>query len=403
MVKKDKKGKKNRKRIARQERRKRIRDNGGAIARILTEYNFRIIVYVSMLTIFGLIMVFSAGYYSAVNMIGKSPYYYLERHGMFVALGIVAMVICARIDYNRYKKFYILLAVFSIVSLLLVFSPLGVTVNFARRWINLGIINVTPSELSKLFMIIFTSAFLAENPVKVRSFVEGVLPLMVVTGMHFALIVKQPNLSTAIVIVAIVIGIMLVAGLNMAYVAAGGVAGVAGTVYILTNLKQSHWYARLTNWVDPFVDSQGAGYQLSQSILALGNGGFFGRGLGRSVSKNLYLPEPQNDFILAIIGEELGFFGIFLLMSLYLLLIYEGFKVAANAKDKFGFYLASGITIMLALQVIINVAVVTASMPTTGITLPFVSYGGTSVIVFLASMGILLNISHSSNIESVNR
>lgn len=402
MARKNKKEIKNNRKLAKQARRKRIRENGGIMARALTEYNFRIIVYVSILTIFGLIMILSAGYYSAVNMIGKSPYYYLLKHGIFVIVGIIAMIICSVFDYHKYKRFYIFFAVFSMASLLLVFSPLGVTVNFARRWINLGFIRVTPSELSKLFMIIFTSAFLADDPIKVRKFFEGILPLMFVAGVHFALIVKQPNLSTAIVIVLIVIGIMFVAGLNPMYFAAGGAAGVAGTVYILTNLQESHWYARLTNWIDPFIDSQGAGYQLSQSILALGNGGIFGRGLGKSVSKNLYLPEPQNDFILAIIGEELGFFGIFLLLGVYLLLIYEGFKVAANAKDKFGLFLATGITIMLALQVIINIAVVTASMPTTGITLPFVSYGGTSVIVFLASMGILLNISHSSNVEGVS-
>ena len=177
------------------------------------------------------------------------------------------------------------------------------------------------------------------------------------------------------------------------------VAGVVGVIVIILFFPDSHWYARLTVFLDPFKDAQGDGYQVSQSLIALGNGGLTGLGLGNSVAKNLYLPEPQNDFILAIIGEELGFIGIALLMAVYLILIYRCFTVTVKAKDKLGFFLASGITVMLALQVIMNVAVVTASMPATGVTLPFVSYGGTSLVVFMASMGIMLNISKESRKE----
>ena len=171
------------------------------------------------------------------------------------------------------------------------------------------------------------------------------------------------------------------------------VAGMCGLIFILMFYPDSHWYARMTNFIDPFKDAQGEGYQVSQGLIALGNGGLCGLGPGKSITKNLYLPEPQNDFILAIIGEELGFVGLVVLLSVYLLLIYRCFVITVRAKDKLGFYLGAGITVMMALQVILNVAVVTASMPATGITLPFVSYGGTSLLVFMASMGIMLNIS----------
>lgn len=393
-----KKNKKNKK--TKNENRRRVH-NGGFISKLVTEYNFRILAYVIILVIFGLVMVLSAGYYSTVNLNNPTPFYFLKRHGAYVITGFIWMFLLAEYDYHNYKKFSLWAVIVSIISLSLVFTPLGITVNFATRWIGYGSFRITPSEFSKLFMIVFTSAFIAENPAKIRSFTQGVLPILSVAFIHFGLIVKQPNLSTAIVIVAIMVGIMFVAGLNPWYFVAGGALGAAGTAFILLKLPDSHWYSRLTNWIDPFKDFHGAGYQLSQSVLAVGTGGLFGKGLGRSVAKNLYLPEPQNDFILAIIAEELGFVGVAILLIIYLLLIYEGFKVAAGAGDKFGMYMASGITIMLALQVIINVAVVTASMPTTGITLPFISYGGTSIWVFMMSMGILLNISRKKGIKRV--
>lgn len=388
-------GKKNKK------QKKRKINNNGILSSILTEYNFRILAYVIILVVFGLAMVLSAGYYTTVNMNDPKPFYFLKRHGGYVITGFIWMYFLSRYDYHKYKKFANWSLVISIVGLSLVFTPIGITVNFATRWIGYGNFRITPSEFSKLLMIIFTSVFLAEDPKKVRDFLRGVMPLLMIAAIHFGLIVKQPNLSTAIVIVAIMIGIMFVAGLSPGYFLLGGVFGIGGTAFILKKLPDSHWYSRLTNWIDPFKDFHGAGYQLSQSLLAIGTGGIFGKGIGKSVAKNLYLPEPQNDFILAIIAEELGFVGVFLLMTVYMLLIYEGFKVASRADDKLGLFLASGITIMLALQVIINVAVVTASMPTTGITLPFVSYGGTSIWVFMMSIGILLNISRGKNYKRV--
>ena len=241
-------------------------------------------------------------------------------------------------------------------------------------------------------MIIFTSSFLIEDPRNVKSF-KGLFVLFAVIGAHFALIIRQPNLSTAIVIVMIIMAIMIVAGLHLVFLILPVIGAVAGYFYIITFKTPYHWYQRLTSFIDPFADRQGDGYQVTQGLIALGNGGLKGLGFGKSIAKNMYLPEPQNDFILAIIGEELGYIGFLVLMGIYIFLLCRLIMVALKASDRLGFYLATGVAVMLGLQVIINVAVVTSSMPATGITLPFISYGGTSMWSFMMSMGIALNVS----------
>ena len=364
----------------------------GAMSSLYTDSDFTIFLLVAALTMFGVVMVFSAGYYSTLAK-STNAYYFLKRQVALAVSGFAILLVFSKVDYHSYSKYYKQIAVFSFVMLMLLFTPLGVTVNFARRWVFLGPIRITPSEISKLAMIIFTSTYLAENPNKAKQGLTGMSAILLVMAAHAALIIKQPNLSTAIVIVAIMIGILFVGGLAWRYILVAMGSLGAGMISILLFFRNTHWYSRLTNWMDPFKDAQGEGYQVSQSIIALGNGGFKGLGLGKSISKNLYLPEPQNDFILAIIGEELGFIGIFIMMVVYLVLIWRCIMVSSRAKDKLGLFMAAGIAIMLGLQVIVNVAVVTASMPATGITLPFVSYGGTSLWVFMASMGIMLNIS----------
>lgn len=363
-----------------------------AMSSLYTDSDFAIFLLIAVLTMFGVVMVFSAGYYSTLAK-STDAYYFLKRQIAFAVSGFAILLAFSKIDYHSYSKYYKQIAIFSVVMLLLLFTPLGVTVNFARRWIFIGPIRITPSEISKLAMIIFTATYLAENPNKAKRGLVGMSTILGLMAVHAGLIIKQPNLSTAIVIVAIMIGILFVGGLAWRYIIVAIGSLVAGMISILIFFRNTHWYSRLTNWMDPFKDAQGEGYQVSQSIIALGNGGFKGLGLGKSISKNLYLPEPQNDFILAIIGEELGFIGIFIMMVVYLVLIWRCIMVSSKAKDKLGLFMAAGIAIMLGLQVIVNVAVVTASMPATGITLPFVSYGGTSLWVFMASMGIMLNIS----------
>ena len=214
-----------------------------------------------------------------------------------------------------------------------------------------------------------------------------------IMGIFAVLIVKQPNLSTAITVCGIVVCMQLVAGMNWGYIAFLVGLGVAGVAGLFTYAADSYWVSRITSFLDPFADAAGEGYQVVQSLLALGSGGLFGVGIGKSVQKSLYLPEPQNDFILAIIGEELGFIGVLALRFVYCLFIWRGAKIAINAPDQCGLLLASGIVLMVAIQVILNVAVVTSSMPPTGINLPFVSYGGNALLMFMFASGVLLNIS----------
>ncbi len=359
--------------------------------------DFLLTILVLALVVFGIIMVFSASYYSSISETGD-PYGYLKDHIVWALLGGAAMLITALLDYRIYAKLAPVLLVASIALLALLFTPLGVTRNNATRWLGVGDFTLMPGEVAKICAIIFVAWFLSRDPKRIRSFFNGVLPLILLAGIYFALIIKQPNLSTAITICAIIVGMMFVAGLNIFYLVAVGGLGAVGILGLVLMDQEGYWMKRITSFIDPFQDPLGSGWQVIQSLLALGSGGLFGVGLGKSIQKTLYLPEPQNDFIFSIIGEELGFIGCLILIICYLVLIWRGCHIALNAPDMFGTLMASGITIMLAVQVILNIAVVTSSMPPTGITLPFISYGGNALLLFMGSFGIMLNISRHSAI-----
>ena len=391
--------KEKRKAIKAEARKQKRRDRWDKIRNVTGGTDLVVVFMVLMLSVFGIAMVFSAGYYQTINSSNPNPFYYLIRQGIFVVTGLGWMAIFASIDYHVYEKWGYAAAVLSIGMLVLVLL-IGENVNNAVRWINLGFFRFTPSEVSKMLMIIFTSAFLVRNPKRIRT-IQGLLVLVMMMGVHFALIIMQPNLSTAIVIVLIMISIMIVAGLNLIFLAFPIAGAVAGYFYIMKYQRPQHWYVRLTSFIDPFAERQGDGYQVTQGLIALGNGGIKGLGFGKSIAKNMYLPEPQNDFILAILGEELGYIGFLLLMAAYIFLIFRLMMIAIKARDRLGFYLATGVAVMLGLQVIINVAVVTASMPATGITLPFISYGGTSIWSFMMVMGIALNVSKKQPLGEV--
>ena len=358
--------------------------------------DFMLVIITFGLVIFGVVMVFSSSYYYALSHDG-SAYSYLIRDVAWAVMGTIAMFIMAVVDYRKLKRFALPLLVISVLMLALVLVPgVGVTRNNATRWLGVGGFTIMPGEIAKVAAILFVAAFLAANPKRIKSFVNGILPLFALAALLGGLIMLQPNLSTAITVVAIIIVMMLVAGMHWGWIGALAGLGVAGLMALLTVGRGSYWYTRLTSFADPFKDFLGDGYQAAQSLMALGSGGLFGVGLGKSIQKTLYLPEPQNDFILAIIGEELGFVGVAILLVVYMLLIWRGVHIAMNAPDQFGMLLAAGITAMIGIQVILNVAVVTSSMPPTGITLPFVSYGGNALLIFMGSMGVMLNISRHS-------
>ena len=357
--------------------------------------DFVLTILVLILVVFGVIMVFSSSYYSAINDTGD-PYSYLKKDIIWAVLGLGAMLFCAMFDYRIYAKAAPAILVISLVLLALLFTPLGVDRNGAVRWIGVGDFTVMPGEIAKIAAIIFVAWYLSKDPKIIKSFTRGVLPLLGLIGLYFGLIILQPNLSTAITVSGIIIGMMFVAGLNTVYLGGIVALGAVGITFMILTDSDGYRLKRLTSFLDPFQDPLGDGYQVIQSLLALGSGGIFGVGLGKSIQKTLYLPEPQNDFIFAIIGEELGYVGCLLLIACYIILIWRGTHIALNAPDMFGTLLAAGITIMLAIQVVLNIAVVTSSMPPTGITLPFVSYGGNALMLFMGSMGILLNISRHS-------
>lgn len=361
--------------------------------------DFTLIVMVLLLAIFGVIMVFSASYYWSIDKHG-TPYYFLIRAGFWVVSGFFIMLFFAMLDYHKLGgKFAIAMLIVATIALALVPTPLGLNINGASRWIRLGPITIMPGELAKFAVIIFVSWYFSERPERIKSFVRGVLPMIFLCGFFGGLIMLQPNLSTAVTVVGIIVAIMFIAGLNFLYLGGlGGLSVFALIVLIISDTEGYRW-KRYASFLDPFKDPKGDGWQVVNSLLALGSGGIFGLGLGKSVQKNLYLPEPQNDFILAIIGEELGYVAIWLLLLIYIVIIWRGIKIAMLAKDRFGMLLASGVTAMIGMQVIFNVAVVTATMPPTGVTLPFISYGGNAMWMFMASTGILLNISRQQVVE----
>lgn len=361
--------------------------------------DFTLVVMVLLLAIFGVIMVFSASYYWSIDKHG-TPYYFLIRAGFWVVSGFFIMLFFAMLDYHKLGgKFAIAMLIVATIALALVPTPLGLNIKGASRWIRLGPITIMPGELAKFAVIIFVSWYFSERPERIKSFVRGVLPMIFLCGFFGGLIMLQPNLSTAVTVVGIIVAIMFIAGLNFLYLGGlGGLSVFALIVLIISDTEGYRW-KRYASFLDPFKDPKGDGWQVVNSLLALGSGGIFGLGLGKSVQKNLYLPEPQNDFILAIIGEELGYVAIWLLLLIYIVIIWRGIKIAMLAKDRFGMLLASGVTAMIGMQVIFNVAVVTATMPPTGVTLPFISYGGNAMWMFMASTGILLNISRQQVVE----
>ncbi len=352
-----------------------------------------IVVLVALLVIFGTVMIFSASYYKSISENG-SPYSFLSKQVVFAVTGAIIMYVASFVDYKVYAtKFTYGFTIVCFILLLLLYTPAGYTTNNATRWILLGKISIMPGEFAKLGAILMTAKFFADDPLRIKKLKEGLLPAVGLMCLAALLIAKQPNLSTALTLVAIVCGMLFVAGISLRYVAAIAGVGVVALIGIL--MSGTFWAKRIFGFLDPFEYAKDKGFQVAQSLLAIGTGGLTGRGLGQSIQKNLYLPEPQNDFIFSIVGEELGFIGALGVLIIFVLLIWRCLRVTLKAPDLLGMLLASGATIMIGIQVIFNVAVVTSSMPPTGVALPFISFGGNALWVCMSAMGIVLNISRN--------
>ena len=365
--------------------------------------DYILFITVLILLSLGVIMVLSASAPSALSETGKS-YTYFVRQFIFAVIGIGIMLFISKIDYRFYKKYYWLVYAVSVLVLLLVLIPgLGREVNGATRWIGIpGLGQFQPSEITKIGLIIFYAGYLSDHKSELKDFWRGfVKPLAFLLPPIAILYLVQNHLSVCLVIAAITAVMMLMAGCRLLHFIAAGLVGVAGIVIMLikgqTSESSSFRWDRIVTFFDPWSDATGTGYQMVQSLYAIGSGGLFGVGLGNSTQKYLYIPEPQNDFIFAIVAEELGFVGCVAIIALFGIFVWRGIVIAMKAPDMFGSLLAVGVTTLVAVQAIINIAVVTASIPTTGMALPFFSYGGTALVILLASVGILLNVSRAGS------
>ena len=351
-----------------------------------------LIIFITTLALLslGIVMVFSASSVTAYHELGD-PYHYLKRQSLWAVIGLAALALCMNVDYHVWAKFAGPLMVLSVIALAVVLVP-GVGINIAgsRRWLGVGPARVQPSEFAKLSVVIFLASYLSASPGRVKSVVRGVFFPLIIVGICALLVLREPDLGTSIGMAGVAWLMLMTAGASSGWLF--GLAALSAPAVYMYARHDPVRIRRLTSFMNPWADPLDSGFHIIQSLLALGSGGLVGTGLGLSRQKFYYLPEQHTDFIFAIIGEELGFLGTTAVIFLYALFAWRGFRASLNAPDSFGSLLAAGITIMVALQAVMNIAVVTGSMPITGITLPLISSGGSSLVPMLAGVGILLNI-----------
>ncbi|MBR4720824.1 MAG: putative lipid II flippase FtsW [Clostridia bacterium] len=365
-----------------------------ARSKAIGEIDYTFLLLTAVLTIIGLVMLLSASTPTANIKFSGRSYYFFIRQFVFAIMGAIFMYMVSLVDYHKYKKYANVGILVGIILLVLVLIPgIGVARNGSRRWINLGITDFQPTELVKFLIALFFASSIADRRYDLKT-LDGLVKYGLWILAIAVPILLETHLSGAIVICGIAICLLIVGGANIKYIVTGGL-GLLGAGAAVAMLIPSR-AARLISFWHPFDDPQGKGYQIIQSLYAIGSGGLFGRGLGDSMQKYSYLPEPYNDFIFSIVSEELGFVGAAFIILLFALLIIRGMKIAHEAPDAFGMLLAIGIMSQIAIQTILNIAVVTSSVPNTGVTLPFFSYGGTAVMMLLMEMGVVLNISRQS-------
>lgn len=355
-----------------------------------------LLAVVIALLVIGIIMVYSASnVWSDYKF--DDQFYYLKRQLLFAVTGIIAMLFFTFIPYTTWRKYSNVLLLACFILLILVLVPgIGMVRGGARSWIGIGAFSIQPSEFMKLGLIIFLSALLSEKQKYITSLTKGFLPCLLLIFSSFGLIMLQPDLGTGIVLVLTCVTMLFIAGARISHFVGLGIIGLAGFTYLI--ISAPYRINRIIAFLNPWEDPLGDGFQIIQSLYAIGPGGLMGLGLGNSLQKYFYLPEPQTDFIFAILAEELGFIGGLALIILFFLLLWRGIKIALESADPFARYLAFGIIAMLCIQAMINISVVIGLIPVTGITLPFLSYGGSSLTLTLCSVGILLNISIHSKI-----
>lgn len=354
---------------------------------------------VGLLVIFGCIMVYSASFYSANYHYGNK-YFFLFKQLLGVVLGVFAMIALTFIDYHLLNKYKWFIVGGTFLLLALVFVPgLGMESYGAKRWVSLLGFSIQPSEIAKFALVIFTAGYMSDHHDKVKT-IKGLLPVLIVGGLMCILIMLEPSMSVTMCIAFVTLFMLIIGGMSKKHTLMFSIP--AGAMVPLLIVLEPYRLKRLLAFIDPWASPQGEGFQLIQSLYSLGDGGWFGVGLFNSRQKYLFLPFAESDFILSIIGEEIGFVGTTLLMAVFFLLVYRLIKIALSAKDRFGAMLVSGVAFIIAVQTLLNIAVVTGSIPPTGLPLPFISSGGTSVMVFMVGIGICLNVLRQSKGEDVS-
>ncbi|MFQ5900019.1 MAG: putative lipid II flippase FtsW [Thermodesulfobacteriota bacterium] len=359
-----------------------------------------VFITVMALTVVGIAMIYSTSYIMALNKINfnNDGYFFLKKQSVFLFAGIIGILVTMRIPYTIYKKPAPFLLLISFILLSMVFIPgLGIEAGGSRRWLKLGFFTFQPSEVGKLALIIYLASLLSKKGENIKDFVHGFFPPVAVGIIMIVLLVREPDFGTALSVGTIILLMMFVAGVKFRYLVSLGVLSLP-IIYFMV-IKVEYRLERLLSFMDPWKDPHGTGYQIIQSAVAFGSGGVWGVGLGDGRQKLFYLPEAHTDFILSVVGEELGLIGVSLIILLYLILVVGGIVIAVRTSDPFGALLAFGITTLIGLQAVLNMGVVTGLLPTKGLTLPFISYGGTSLLMNMVGVGILLSVSMTGRKE----
>ena len=350
-------------------------------------------VAVILIAIFGLVMIYSASFVWA-NYKFDDPYKFVKMQGIFLVVGIILMIALSKIDYHIYYKYANIILLICAILLILVLIPgIGTVRNGSRSWFGIGSLGIQPSEFAKIGLIIYVSKYLTNNNKEMKSVIHGVLPILGVIGLFFVLIMLEPDFGTAMVIVLTLVVLIFISGVKISFFVKIGLVGLLGIAGII--IAAPYRMKRIVSFLNPWSDPLGSGYQILQSLYAIGPGGLLGQGFLKSRQKYFYLPEPQTDFIFSIISEELGFLGVLIVTISFMFIFYRGMLTSLKSKDLFGKYLAFGLSFGLIIQASLNLMVVVGLIPVTGVTLPFLSYGGSSLLVSLASIGIILNVSRN--------
>lgn len=360
----------------------------------MKNFDYKLFISVIILSLFGIVMIYSSSHIWALYKFNNA-YKYVINQLIFFIIGIVIMIFLSKLDYNFYKKKANLILFICFLLLVLVLIPgIGVVRNGSRSWFGIGGFGIQPSEASKIGLVIFVSKYLSNNYSLMTNIKKGVFPIFFVIGLFFILIMLEPDFGTAMVITLSLVAMIFISKVKLSFFIKIGLTGILGIVALI--IVAPYRMARIVSYLNPWSDPLGSGFQIIQSLYAIGPGGLFGLGFGNSIQKHFYLPEPQTDFIFSIISEELGFLGVLIISLLFFFIFYRCIKISLNTKDLFGKYLSFGLSFMIIFQTILNLCVVIGLVPVTGVTLPFLSYGGSSLLVSMASIGIILNISRQS-------